>query len=146
MRICRGDIFSINNKHYLCIVAYNSKFPIVKRCKDFCADNLIKTCNIIFSDYELTSKIVLTQISYQRSLKTSASDQAYIMQYHHHTDIKAMDRQWHAYNLSKELRKSVESLMVIYTCLLWITSTQIRPGLSSPATHLFNSPAKGLLP
>ena len=29
-----ADIFTLNNKNYLCIVDYHSKFPIVKRAED----------------------------------------------------------------------------------------------------------------
>ena len=48
-----ADIFTINNKHYPCIVDFHSKFLAVKQVKGFSADNLI-----IFSEYVLPSKIV----------------------------------------------------------------------------------------
>ena len=53
-----ADITTINNKHYLCIVVYHSIFPMIKQVEGFCADNLIKTSKIIFSEYGLSSKTV----------------------------------------------------------------------------------------
>ena len=53
----RVDIFTINNKQYLCIVNYHSKFPVMN-VEDFSTDNLIKMCKIIFWENRLFSKIV----------------------------------------------------------------------------------------
>ena len=36
-----GDIFHFNNKNYLCVVDYNSKFPVVKRLEGLSAENHI---------------------------------------------------------------------------------------------------------
>ena len=52
-------MFNLNNKHYLCIVDYHSKFPIIKRTEDFSADILILICNIIFAEYGLLKEIML---------------------------------------------------------------------------------------
>ena len=38
------DMFNLNNKHYLCIVDYHSKFQIIRKTEDFSADSLILTC------------------------------------------------------------------------------------------------------
>ena len=45
------DIFTINNKHYLCIVDYHSKFPCIKQEEGVSVDTQIKTCKIMFSEY-----------------------------------------------------------------------------------------------
>ena len=37
------DIITVNEKHYLCIVDYHNKFPVIKHITAFNADNLIKT-------------------------------------------------------------------------------------------------------
>ena len=37
-----ADVFYFKNKHYLCIVDYNSKCPVIIRLEDLSADNLIK--------------------------------------------------------------------------------------------------------
>ena len=44
------DIFAINNRHYLCIVGYHGKFPVIKQMKGLSTGNLIQTCRIIQHD------------------------------------------------------------------------------------------------
>ena len=39
-----ADIFTINNKHSLCIVDYHNRFPVIKQVKGLCADHLMKVC------------------------------------------------------------------------------------------------------
>ena len=43
-----ADMFTLHKKHYLCIVDYHSKFPIIKKTEDLSADILILACKIIF--------------------------------------------------------------------------------------------------
>ena len=52
------DIFTIDNRHFLCIVDYKSKIPSHKADQGFSAENLIKTYKIIFSEYGMPSKMV----------------------------------------------------------------------------------------
>ena len=40
------DVFHFNNKNYLCIVDYNSKFPVIKRLEGLLAENLINTVKL----------------------------------------------------------------------------------------------------
>ena len=42
--IVGADTFTLNNKHYLCVVDYHSKFPVITKLEDSSADNLILTC------------------------------------------------------------------------------------------------------
>ena len=58
LECAQPDIFSINNKHYLCIVDYHSMFSVIKQVKGFPADNLIKTCKIIFAEYGLPRRLI----------------------------------------------------------------------------------------
>ena len=51
-----ADIFHFNNKNYLCIVDYNSKFPTVKRLKGLSAENLTNAVKIIFAEYGIPHK------------------------------------------------------------------------------------------
>ena len=39
-----ADMFALNNKHYLCIINYDSKFPIIMKTEDLSADSLILMC------------------------------------------------------------------------------------------------------
>ena len=56
--IIGADMFTLDNKQYLCIVDYHSKFPIVKKLKDLSADSLILTCKFIFAEYSIPKKIM----------------------------------------------------------------------------------------
>ena len=50
------DMFTINNKNYLCILDYLSQFPVVKQVEGFSADNLTKPLSKVnFSVYGLPS-------------------------------------------------------------------------------------------
>ena len=54
----QADIFHFNNKNYLCIIDYNSKFPIIKRLEGLSAENLTNAVKIIFMEYGLPQKII----------------------------------------------------------------------------------------
>ena len=49
--IVSADIFMVNNKTILCIVDYNSKFPIVKKVGSLSADDLVQTAKLMFAEY-----------------------------------------------------------------------------------------------
>ena len=53
-----ADMFHYNNKNYLCIVDYNSKFPIVKRLEGMSAENLTNVVKKIFAEYGIPQKIM----------------------------------------------------------------------------------------
>ena len=46
-----ADVFHFNNKNYLCIIDYNSMFPVIKRLEGLPAESLINTLKIIFAEY-----------------------------------------------------------------------------------------------
>ena len=52
------DVFHFNNKNYLCIVDYHSKFPVVKRLEGLSAESLITTIKVIFADYGIPQKLM----------------------------------------------------------------------------------------
>ena len=52
-----ADVFHFNNKNYLCVIDYNSKFPIVKRLEELSAENLINNVKI-FTKYGIPQKIM----------------------------------------------------------------------------------------
>ena len=53
-----ADMFQFNNKNYLCIVDYHSKFPVVKRMDRLSADNLIAAVKVIFVEYSLPQRVL----------------------------------------------------------------------------------------
>ena len=81
-------MFTLDNKQYLCIVDYNSKFPVVKKTEDLSADSLILTCKIIFAEYGLPKNIMSDSCSnfISDEFKTCKSlniERAFSLSYHH---------------------------------------------------------------
>ena len=56
--VIEADIFTLNNRNYLFIVDYHSKFPILKRVEDMSAESSILACKFIVSEYGLPKKIM----------------------------------------------------------------------------------------
>ena len=46
-----ADIFHFNNRNYLCIIDYHSKFSVIMRMEGLSTECLITTTNIIFAKY-----------------------------------------------------------------------------------------------
>ena len=46
-----ADVFHFNNKNYLCIIDYHSKFPIIKRLEGLSAESLTTTKKVMFTKY-----------------------------------------------------------------------------------------------
>ena len=53
-----ADVFHFNNKNYLCIVDYHSKFPVIKRMEGLSTESLIATTKVIFAEYGIPHKIM----------------------------------------------------------------------------------------
>ena len=53
-----ADVFHFNNKNYLCIIDYHSKFHIIKRLDGLSAENLITTTKVIFTKYGISHKLM----------------------------------------------------------------------------------------
>ena len=52
------DIFYLNNKNYLCIIDYHSKFPVIKRMEGLSAESLIATVKVIFVEYGIPCRLM----------------------------------------------------------------------------------------
>ena len=87
-----ADMFTIDNKQYLCIVDYHSKFLISKQTKDLSADSLILTCKIIFAEYVVPKKIMSDSGSnfisdkFKAFCKSLNIKQAFLSSYHHQSN------------------------------------------------------------
>ena len=57
-KVLGTDIFHFNNKNYLCIVDYHSKFPVVKRLEGLSTENLIAIAKVIFPEYGIPCKLM----------------------------------------------------------------------------------------
>ena len=52
------DIFQLNNKNYLCIVDYHSKFLVIKKMEGLSAENLTAAVKIIFAEYGIPCRLM----------------------------------------------------------------------------------------
>ena len=52
------NVFHFNNKNYLCIVDYHSKFSVVKRLEGLSAENLMTTVKVIFTEYSIPCNLM----------------------------------------------------------------------------------------
>ena len=83
------DVFHFKNKHYLCIVDYNNKFPVVERLEGLSADNLIKTVKTIFAKYGIPHKIMsdmgtnFVSDKFWQLCKLVNIEQVILLAYHH---------------------------------------------------------------
>ena len=89
--VVRADMFHYNNKNYLCIVDYNSKFPIVKRL-GLSAENLTNAVKIIFTEYGIPRKIMsdtgtnFVSDRFRKFCRTINIEQATSSAYHHQSN------------------------------------------------------------
>ena len=83
------DIFTLNNKHYFCVVDYHSKISIIKKAEDLLADSLILTCKVIFAEYRIPRKIMsdsggnFISDTFKTFCKNLNIEQAFLLSYHH---------------------------------------------------------------
>ena len=86
------DIFHFNNKNYLCIVYYHSKFPVIKRMQGLSAESLITKIKVIFAEYGILHRLISDAGSSfvsekSRSFSSSLnSEQAVSSLYHHQSN------------------------------------------------------------
>ena len=92
MEVTGTDIFTLNNKHYLCTVNYHSKFPAIKKTEDLSPDSLILTCKIIFAEYRLPKNIMsgsggnFVSDKFRTFCKSINIEQAFSSSYHHQSN------------------------------------------------------------
>ena len=137
--IIGADMFTLNNKQYLCIVDYHSKFPIIKKIKDLSADSLILTCKIIFAEYGILimsdSGGNFVSDKFKTFCKILNIEQAFLSSYHHQSNrqVEACIK-----FVKPTLKKCFDSRSDPHIALLQIQMTLLAQGLPSPATMMFN--------
>ena len=112
-----ADIFQLNNKNYLRIVEYHSKFPVRKRMESLSAENLITTTKVIFAGYGILHRLMSDAgsnfVSEKfRSFYSSLNiKQAMLSSYHHQSNgqVKACIK------FIKHTIKNAQTLVVTYT-------------------------------
>ena len=146
--VVSADVFLFKNKHYLCIVDYNSKFPVVKRLEGLSADNLIKMVKIIFIKYGIPHKIMsdmgtnFVADKFQQFCKLVNIEQAMSTVYHHQSNrqIEACIK-----FIKCMFKKCADSGRDINMALLQICMTLLGQGLPSPATLIFSRKVHGIM-
>ena len=89
-----ADVFQFNNKNYLCIIDYHSKYPVVKRMEGLSTENLITRAKVIFAEYGILCKFMSdagTNFISDRFRKFYSSlniKQALLSAYHHQSNGK----------------------------------------------------------
>ena len=142
-------VFHFNNRNYLCVIDYNSKFPIIKRLEGLSADNLINTVKIIFTEYGIPWKILsdagtnFVSDRLWQFCKTFNIEQAVSLVYHHQSNgqVEACIK-----FIKCTFKKCTNSGRDISMALLQICTMPLGPGLPSLATLMLNRQVWGIMP
>ena len=52
------DVFHLNNKNYLCVIDYHSKFPVIKRMEGLSTESLIAAIKVISAKYGILHRLM----------------------------------------------------------------------------------------
>ena len=144
-----ADIFNFNKINYLCIVDYNSKFPIVRKLWGLSAENLINAVTAIFAEYGIPHKIMsdagrnFVSERFRQFCKSINIEQAVSSAYHHQSNrqVEACIK-----FIKHTFKKCVDSGRDKNIALLQIHKVPIGQGLPSLATLMFNRQVWGIMP
>ena len=144
-----ADIFHFNNKNYLCIVDYHSKFPVVKRLEGLSAESRIAAIKVIFAEYGIPHKIMsdadinFVSDKFHKFCNSINVEQAVLLAYHHQSNrqVKVCIK-----FIKCTLKKCTNSGGDINMALLQIHTTPLGQGLPSPATLIFNRQVHSIMP
>ena len=85
-------MFTIYNINYLCVVDYNSKFPIIRRLQGLSAEHLINAVTAIFAEYGILQEIMsgagtnFVSERFRQFYKSINVEQAVSSTYHHQSN------------------------------------------------------------
>ena len=143
------DVFHFKNKHYLCVVDYNSKFPVIKRLEGLSADNLINMVKTIFAEYGIPCKLMsyvgtnFISGKFHQFSKLVNIEQVTLSAYHHQSNrqVEACIK-----FVKCTFKKCTDSGRHINIALLQICMTPLGHGLLSLAALMFIRPVHGIMP
>ena len=87
-----ADIFHFNNINYLCVLDYNSKFPIVQKLQGLSAEHLINAVSAIFAEYGIPRKLMsdagtnFVSEKFRCFCRSINMEQAVSLAYHHQSN------------------------------------------------------------
>ena len=148
-KVLGADVFHFNNKNYLCIVDYHSKFPVIKKMEELSTESLITTTKVIFAEYGIPCKIMLdagtnfVSDKFRKFCSRLNIEQAVSSAYHQQSNgqVEACIK-----FIKCTLNKCAKSGGDIHMALLQIHTTSLGQGLPSLATLLFNHLVCGVMP
>ena len=138
---------TLNNKDYLCIVDYHSKFSVIRKTENLSTDRGILACKIIFSGYGLPKKIMsdagcnFVSDKFKQFCKNLNIEQATSLSYHCQSNGQI--------EVCIEFIKCtmyIDTKTDIHIALLHIKTAALEPGLPSSFSLLFNHPVCGIVP
>ena len=139
----------LNNKTYLCIVDYYSKFSVVKQMEMPYADKLLKHVGLYFHKWTSERDNVWCWYKFCLSGILGIStrylniQQAVLSSYNHQSNGQA---EVCIKFIKWTVKKCFDTNNDVYLALLQILSTPNGPLLGSPAALIFNKPIRGLMP
>ena len=87
-----ADVFHFNNVNYLCVVDYNSTFPVIRRLQGLLAEHLINAVTAIFTEYVIPQRIMsdagtnFVSERFRQFCKSINIEQAVSLAYHHQSN------------------------------------------------------------
>ena len=147
--VVSANVFHFNNKNYLCIVDYHSKFPVIKRLERLSAESLVNTVKIILTKYGIPPKIMsdtgtnFISDMFQQFCKSINVEQAVLSAYHYKSNgqVEACIK-----FIKCTFKKCSQLGRDINMALLQNYTTLLGQGLPSPATLMFNRQVCGIMP
>ena len=136
-----ADVFHFNNINYLCVVDYNSKFPIIRKLQGLLAEHLINAVSAIFIEHGIPQNLMsdtgtkFVPEKFRHFSKSINVEQVASLAYHHQSNrqveacIKFIKRMF------KKCAKSGRDKNI---ALLQVCTMPIGQGRPSPVTIMFN--------
>ena len=136
-----ADIFHFNNINYLCVVDYNSKFPIIRKLQGLLVEHLINAVTTTFAEYGIPHKIMsdsgtnFVSERFRWFCKSINVEQAVSLAYHHQSNgqVEACIK-----FIKHTFKKCTDSGRDKNIAPLQIHTMPIGQGLPSLATLMFN--------
>ena len=134
-------MYSINNINYLCVVDYNSKFPIVRKLQGLLVEHLINAIAAIFAEYGIPQKLMcdagtnFVSEKFRHCCRSINVERAVSFVYHHQSNgqIKACIK-----FIKQMFKKCTESGRNKNIALLQVHTMLLGQGLPSLVTIMFN--------
>ena len=86
------DVFHLTNINYLCVVDYNSKFPIIRKLQGLSVEHIINAVSSIFAKYGILQKLMsdagtnFVSEKFRHFCKSINIEQAVSLAYHHQSN------------------------------------------------------------